>query len=119
MEIVNDNNCSWINNLSPRTNVRDLQSYETCDWLVVGAGYTGLSASRKLAQLHPNKKSVGTGSGFEGRADGKKIDYVFVQPEAKIVTASIIRTNRSGRYPSDHSPVMAEIQLSTIQQNTR
>lgn len=70
-------------------------------------------------QLHPNETSVGTGGGFEGRADGKKIDYVFVQPEAKIVTASIIRTNRSGRYPSDHSPVMAEIQLSTIQQNTR
>lgn len=70
-------------------------------------------------QLHPNKKSVGTGGGFEGRADGKKIDYVFVQPEAKVVTASIIRTNRNGRYPSDHSPVLAEIHLSTNQQNTR
>ena len=70
-------------------------------------------------QLHPNKKSVGTGGGFEGRVDGKKIDYVFVQPEAKVVTASIIRTNRNGRYPSDHSPVLAEIHLSTNQQNNR
>ena len=70
-------------------------------------------------QLHPNEKSVGTGGGFEGRADGNKIDYVFVQPETKVVTASIIRANRDGRYPSDHSPVMAEIQLSTNQQNTR
>ena len=70
-------------------------------------------------QLHPNKKSVGTGSGFEGRADGKKIDYVFVQPEAKVVSASIIRTNRDGRYPSDHFPVMAEIHLSTNHQNNR
>ncbi|MGB2500553.1 MAG: endonuclease/exonuclease/phosphatase family protein [Mariniblastus sp.] len=70
-------------------------------------------------QLHPQDKSVGTGGGFEGRADGKKIDYVFVQPEAKVITASIIRTNRNGRYPSDHSPVMAEIQLSTNPQNSR
>ena len=70
-------------------------------------------------QLHPNAKSVGTGGGFKGLADVKKIDYAFVQPETKVVTASIIRTNRDGRYPSDHSPVMAEIQLSTNQQNTR
>lgn len=70
-------------------------------------------------QLHPNAKSVGTGGGFKGLADGKKIDYVFVQPETTVVTASIIRTNRDGRYPSDHSPVMAEIQLSTNPQNTR
>ena len=70
-------------------------------------------------QLHPHKKRVGTGGGFEGRTDGKKIDYVFVQPEAKVITASIIRANRDGRYPSDHSPVMAEIQLSTNPQNSR
>ncbi|MDA7911892.1 endonuclease/exonuclease/phosphatase family protein [bacterium] len=63
-------------------------------------------------QLHPNEKMVGTGGGFEGRADGKKIDYVFVQPKVEVVIASIIRTNRKGRYPSDHSPIMAEIRLS-------
>jgi glycine/D-amino acid oxidase-like deaminating enzyme len=79
MEIVNDNNCSWINNLSPRTNIIDLQSYETCDWLVVGAGYTGLSASRKLAQLHPNKKIILVdaqlaGEGASGRNSGYLVD---------------------------------------------
>ncbi|MDE0936088.1 MAG: endonuclease/exonuclease/phosphatase family protein [Mariniblastus sp.] len=63
-------------------------------------------------QLHPKEKLVGTGGGFEGRADGKKIDYVFVQPDVEVVSASIIRTNRDGRYPSDHSPVMAEVRLS-------
>ena len=70
-------------------------------------------------KLHPNEKMVGTGGGFEGRSDGKKIDYVFVQPNVNVIQASIIRTNREGKFPSDHSPVMAELRLSTNQQNDR
>lgn len=62
-------------------------------------------------KLHPNESVVGTGGGFAGRADGKKIDYVFVQPQTKVTSASIIRTNRDGRFPSDHSPVMAKVFL--------
>ncbi|MDE0863578.1 MAG: endonuclease/exonuclease/phosphatase family protein, partial [Rubripirellula sp.] len=62
-------------------------------------------------KLHPDEKAVGTGGGFEGRADGKKIDYIFVRPEAEVSNASIIRTKRDGRYPSDHSPVTANIRL--------
>ncbi|HBV63404.1 MAG TPA: hypothetical protein DEF45_10325 [Rhodopirellula sp.] len=62
-------------------------------------------------KLHPDATSVGTGGGFEGRADGKKIDYVFVQPDTEVVSARIIRTERDGRYPSDHSPVSAEVRL--------
>lgn len=66
-------------------------------------------------KLHPEKNSVGTGGGFEGRADGKKIDYVFVQANAEVISAKIIRTERDGRYPSDHSPVSAEVRLSPKQ----
>ncbi len=62
-------------------------------------------------KIHPDATSVGTGGGFEGRADGKKIDYVFVQPNTEVVSAKIIRTEREGRYPSDHSPVSAEVRL--------
>ena len=56
MQIVNDNGCSWINDLNPRSNIKALDKNEECEWLVVGAGYTGLSAARKLGQLYPNKK---------------------------------------------------------------
>ena len=58
MEIHNDNNCSWINELALRTNIQSLQSNEDCEWLVIGAGYTGLSAARKLAQLFQNQKII-------------------------------------------------------------
>ena len=56
MEVVNDNSCSWINDLSSRNNIKTLSSDLDCEWLVVGAGYTGLSAARKLGQLYPNQK---------------------------------------------------------------
>ena len=64
-------------------------------------------------RIHPDARSVGTGGGFEGRADGKKIDYVFVQPDTEVVSAKIIRAERAGRYPSDHSPISAEVRLHT------
>ena len=56
MEVVNDNSCSWVNDLSPRNNIVTLSSDTDCEWLIVGAGYTGLSAARKLGQLYPGQK---------------------------------------------------------------
>ena len=38
MEIVNDNKCSWVNDLNPRTNIQTLSSDLSCEWLIVGAG---------------------------------------------------------------------------------
>ena len=56
MNVVNDNSCSWINDLDQRSNIKILNENRSCDWLIVGAGYTGLSAARKLSELHPNQK---------------------------------------------------------------
>ena len=38
MEIVNDNSCSWINNLEQRLNIKYLTEDKSCHWLIVGAG---------------------------------------------------------------------------------
>ena len=62
--------------------------------------------------LHPDATEVGTFTAFTfGRTDGDKIDYVLVRPGTKVLAAGIIRTNRDGRYPSDHFPVVARIAL--------
>ena len=79
MEVTNDNECSWIKDLIPRTNINTLKSNENCDWLVVGAGYTGLSAARKLGQIHPNQKIILVdaqlaGEGASGRNSGYLVD---------------------------------------------
>ena len=79
MKVLNDNNCSWINDLNPRENTKTLQSNEDCEWLIIGAGYTGLSAARKLGQLHPNQKILLVdaqlaGEGASGRNSGYLVD---------------------------------------------
>ena len=66
MEVVNDNNCSWVNDLSRRSNIRTLSADLNCEWLIIGAGYTGLSAARKLGQLYPNQKILLVDAQFAG-----------------------------------------------------
>jgi glycine/D-amino acid oxidase-like deaminating enzyme len=79
MEVVNDNSCSWINDLNPRSNIKTLSSDLNCEWLIIGAGYTGLSAARKLGQLYPNQKILLVdaqlaGEGASSRNSGYLVD---------------------------------------------
>ena len=79
MEVTNDNGCSWIKDLIPRTNIKTLKSNDDCEWLIIGAGYTGLSAARKLGQLYPNQKiilvdSQLAGEGASSRNSGYLVD---------------------------------------------
>ena len=79
MNVVNDNSCSWINDLNKRNNINFLSKDRSCDWLIVGAGYTGLSAARKLSELHPNQKIIIVeaqlaGEGASGRNSGYLVD---------------------------------------------
>jgi L-2-hydroxyglutarate oxidase LhgO len=79
MKIINDSTCSWINDLTPRINIKNLQSNEESEWLIIGAGYTGLSAARKLGQLYPNQKIIIVdaqlaGEGASSRNSGYLVD---------------------------------------------
>ncbi len=79
MEVTNDNYCSWVNDLIKRTNIKSIQSNEDCDWLIIGAGFTGLSAARKLGQLNPNQKIILVdaqlaGEGASSRNSGYLVD---------------------------------------------
>ena len=79
MNIVNDNSCGWINDLDKRSNIKILDKDKFCDWLIIGAGYTGLSAARKLSELHPNQKIIIVdaqlaGEGASGRNSGYLVD---------------------------------------------
>ena len=79
MDVINDKFCSWINDLNPRTGIQSLQQDESCEWIIIGAGYTGLSAARKLGQLHPNQKIILidaqlAGEGASSRNSGYLVD---------------------------------------------
>lgn len=61
---------------------------------------------------HPDAEPAGTFTGFKrGEIAGDKIDYVFASPEWEVLEAAIVRTERDGRYPSDHFPVTAVLRL--------
>lgn len=56
-----------------------LEEHITADWLVIGAGFAGLAATRRLAQLHPGARIVllearRVGEGPAGRNSGFMID---------------------------------------------
>ena len=79
MSVVNDNNCTWINDLNKRSNIKVLSENKFCDWLIIGAGYTGLSAARKLGQLYSNEKILLVdaqlaGEGASSRNSGYLVD---------------------------------------------
>ena len=57
---------------------------------------------------NPDVTDVGTFHGFN-RPGNEKIDYIFVSPSLKTISSEIIRTQREGRYPTDHFPVNAVI----------
>ena len=78
-EVKNDNTCAWINDLIPRKNIKSLNGFYECNWLIIGAGYTGLSAARKLSQLVSSQKIIIVdaqlaGEGASGRNSGYLVD---------------------------------------------
>ena len=79
MQVTNDNNCSWINDLDPRANIKTLSNKKETEWLIIGAGFTGLSAARKLSQLNPDQKIILVdaqlaGEGASSRNSGYLVD---------------------------------------------
>ena len=79
MNIINDNGCGWLNQLQKRTNIKILNQDLKSDYLVVGAGYTGLSAARKLSEIDKSKKIIIVdaqlaGEGGSSRNSGYLVD---------------------------------------------
>ena len=79
MEIINDQSCGWIDYKNRRSNIKVLNQNLKCDYLIIGAGFTGLSAARKLSELNKNKKiiivdSQLAGEGASSRNSGYLVD---------------------------------------------
>ncbi len=68
----------------------------------------GLRDSRAIAgkKLGPE----GTFHGFKGKAGEARIDWILVSPQWKVKLNETITFEEGGRYPSDHFPVLAEVE---------
>jgi glycine/D-amino acid oxidase-like deaminating enzyme len=74
-----DRTNGWFFTLPAPPPARVLEGEQKADWLVVGAGYAGLGAARRLAELRPNDRvamveAQRVGLGAAGRNSGFAID---------------------------------------------
>ena len=79
MRVINDIYCGWINSLPTRKYYKFLRKNTFCDYLIVGGGFTGLSAARKLSEIEKDKKIIVVdsqycGEGASSRNSGYLVD---------------------------------------------
>ena len=74
------------------------------------------SAKKFIAVQENNKEiySMSTLSKFKGKKKGLHIDYIFVTEEFNVRNSEILYHNKEGRYPSDHYPVSAELEIKNL-----
>lgn len=59
-------------------------------------------------QPHHGPESTWSGFSFPGEP-GRRIDYIFVNDKVRVLQHAILAESWSGRFPSDHLPVLAEV----------
>ena len=79
MKLINDNGCGWLNQLPKRLNIKSLNKDLISDYLIIGAGFTGLSTARKLSEINKNNKIIVVdaqlaGEGGSSRNSGYLVD---------------------------------------------
>jgi len=75
---------------------------------------SGLLADAYHSSMLPNQGAETTFSGFEvskGLTPDRRIDYVFVGEDIRVLKHAIITDHTQGAYPSDHLPVLAVVSL--------
>ncbi|MFZ0155684.1 NAD(P)/FAD-dependent oxidoreductase [Pseudomonas sp.] len=55
---MTENRCGWIVQAGDCPVQPSLRGTERADWLIIGGGFTGLSAAHSLAEMHPNARIV-------------------------------------------------------------
>lgn len=97
-----DPSCGWIETLPPLPLPRQLVGKHRVDCAVIGAGFAGLAAARRLVELRPDWRiavleAQRCGFGASGRSSGFIVDlagFIAAMPEPHADT--FIRLSRSG-----------------------
>ena len=76
-----DRTNGWSGVLAPRQANPSVAGDVVADWLVLGAGYAGLAAARRLAELHPDQSIVLVDAGEAGEnASGRNSGFAIDLP---------------------------------------
>ena len=92
----------WTATLAPPPPPRRLDSDVRADCAVLGAGFTGLAAARRLAELRPDWRiavldAQRVGDGTSGRSSGFVVDLAtFIQAMPEDESRAFVRLSRAG-----------------------
>lgn len=99
---ADDPRCGWYAMLPQPGPTRRLEGAQQADWVVLGAGFTGLAAARQLARHHPDARVVlveaeRVGLGASGRNSGFVLDSPHYDDTADVEeNRRMVRLNRAG-----------------------
>jgi glycine/D-amino acid oxidase-like deaminating enzyme len=94
---VNDSSNGWSRILPPRTPKAPLAGPQSADWVVIGGGYAGLAAARRLAENRPDDKIILLEAGEIGEnASGRNSGFAIDLPH--VVGSSMDELEGSHRY---------------------
>lgn len=61
--------------------------------------------------VHGHHGPTSTWNGFEQIFPDRRIDYIFVNSKFRVVQHGILADSRDGQFPSDHLPVVADVEF--------
>lgn len=75
-----------------------------------GGGGAGVRLADAFREVYPKPgPDEASFHAFKGTRAGQRIDWILHSPELTATAAAIDRTQKDGRYPSDHYPVTADL----------
>jgi len=79
---INDQSCGWEHTTSEAPSFPGLENDLHADWVIVGAGFTGLAAAYRIAELNPNDSIIlldaeRAGKGSSSRNSGYIVDITM------------------------------------------
>ncbi|MCJ8310862.1 MAG: FAD-dependent oxidoreductase [Rhizobiaceae bacterium] len=105
----NDATNAWNTILPERRPHASLSGDIKCDWLVIGAGYAGLAAARRLAQNRPDEKIVIVEAGRCGEnASGRNSGFAIDLPHT--TSSNLDELNGAHRYMRLARAAIAELE---------
>jgi endonuclease/exonuclease/phosphatase family metal-dependent hydrolase len=75
----------------------------------VSTGSKSVLRDTRYISKHGHHGPTSSFNEFKALVPGKKIDYVFVKGNIRVIQHAVLSDTWDGRFPSDHCPVLAEI----------
>ncbi len=81
-QAINDDTCGWSHTTDAAPSYARLEQSQQANWVIVGAGFTGLAAAFRIAELNPNDSVIlldaeRAGAGASSRNSGYIVDITL------------------------------------------